>query len=1126
MNKRLLVAMLLCAFAWTLALAYADTVPEGFARIHYQREDGDYQGWELHVWEDTTAQVTWTDGLEITGFSDYGAYWDVPLAEGARRVGFIVHKGDLKDPGPDMFLVVAEHGREIWLISGSSEIFTRRPLGPPEEGTARIHYARPDGDYQGWTLHVWEDTTDEVSWQDGLEIAGETDYGVYWTVNLREDARRVGFIVHRGDEKDPGPDMFLELAELGNEIWLISGSATLYSSRPDIRTTAGGDLSRSRAHWVDRDTLLWRVGTVLPGSSFELHASPTAALRLEDGELQGGEVYPLTLVEEGPGYEVLARFPHLRGYTALRLAADAPVAELLRGQLAVAYRNEAGTVLDASGVQLPGVLDDLYADAAYHEPLGIVWDEGAPTLRVWAPTAQEVSLHLFASSTAPEHDVFSLSRDDESGIWEVSGTPEWYGNYYLYEVTVYAPSTQRIETNLVTDPYSVSLAINSARSQLIDLRDPALKPADWDALVKPPLAHFADTSIYEVHMRDFSVFDSLVPAEHKGKYRAFTLGDSHGLRHLRALAEAGLTHLHLLPTFDIATIDEDPAARVTFDFETFAALPPDSTAQRELHYPLRDRDAFNWGYDPFHFNVPEGSYASDPDGPQRILEYREMVQAVNGLGLRFVKDVVYNHTNASGQSKKSVFDRIVPGYYHRLNADGLVETSTCCPNTASEHAMMRKFMIESVLLWARAYKVDGFRFDLMGHHMKADMLAVREALDGLTLEQDGVDGARIVIYGEGWNFGEVADNARGVNATQFNMAGSAIGTFNDRLRDAVRGGGPFDDTRAVIRNQGFVSGLYHSPNEANPFARPALSPQEARARLLNYADLIRIGLAGNLRDYRFVGHRGELISGFDVDYNGNAAGYALTPLDTLNYVEKHDNQTLYDLIAFKAPLDTPMETRVRMQTLGSSFVLLAQGIPFIHAGQDFLRSKSGERDSYNSGDWFNRLDFSLQSHAFGSGVPSNITNPADWTVFRAYLAEPSLVAGPEHLAAAAERFRTYLQLRYSSPLFRLQSSEEVQARLAFHHTGPEQIPGLIVMTLEDDAEGLEVLDPNVKALLVVFNATPERQTLTIPALEGRAWQLHPLLRAGSDEVVKTSTVYQASGRLSVPAYTAAVFMSR
>jgi len=349
-----------------------------------------------------------------------------------------------------------------------------------------------------------------------------------------------------------------------------------------------------------------------------------------------------------------------------------------------------------------------------------------------------------------------------------------------------------------------------------------------------------------------------VPAALRGTYGAFAQGD--GAVHLANLAAAGVTHLHLLPSFDITTINENAAERVEPDAAELAALPPDSEEQQALVAETRDQDAFNWGYDPLHYNVPEGSYSTDPDGVARILEYRQMVQTINALGLRVVADVVYNHTSGSGQSANSILDRIVPGYYHRLSATGRVETSTCCQNTATEHAMMRRLMVDSVRLWAEQYGVDAFRFDLMGHHMKDDMLAVRAALDEID--------PSIYVYGEGWDFGEVAGNARGVNATQRNMAGTGIGTFNDRLRDAARGGSPFDGQQ----EQGFINGLFYDPNETNQG-----TADEQLARLLHFTDLIQVGLAGNLADYTFTGSSGETVSGADVDYNGSPITMARRP---------------------------------------------------------------------------------------------------------------------------------------------------------------------------------------------------------------------------------------------------------
>ena len=308
------------------------------------------------------------------------------------------------------------------------------------------------------------------------------------------------------------------------------------------------------------------------------------------------------------------------------------------------------------------------------------------------------------------------------------------------------PSTGQVENNMVTDPYAFGLSTNSQRVLIVDLDNPDLMPDGWMELARPPLASPTDASLYELHMRDFSADDPTVPEEFRGKFKAFTVTDSNGMQHLRDLAAAGLNHLHLLPVFDIATINEDASERVEPDIPADAG--PASTEQAEAIEAVRDQDGFNWGYDPYHYTVPEGSYSTNPDNATRIVEFREMVMALNDAGLRVVMDVVYNHTNAAGQDERSVLDKIVPGYYHRLDEIGNVATSSCCPNTATEHAMMEKLMIDSLVTWAEQYKVDGFRFDLMGHHMKANMLNVRAALD----EVD----PSIYIYGEGWNFGEVA----------------------------------------------------------------------------------------------------------------------------------------------------------------------------------------------------------------------------------------------------------------------------------------------------------------------------------------------------------------------------------
>lgn len=892
--------------------------------------------------------------------------------------------------------------------------------------------------------------------------------------------------------------------------WDSTSELLSVSVGSDGRPVIPGNIKQAFVHWVTADTIALDVGTELLPTTFQLHYGDS--LSLTPTGITGGEVVTLTVDEAGLSNEILARFPHLQGFQALKLAeADLPlVPEILRGQTAVSASDDVGP-LDATSLQIPGVLDDLYT---YDGPLGATFAAGVPTLSLWAPTARSVNLHLFADSDpATTSEVLPMMLDEATGVWSITGDAGWNGRYYLYEVEVYAPAAGSIVTNLVTDPYSYSLALNSTRSQLIDLNDPATKPVGWDEIQKPPLAAPEDIVVYELHVRDFSVNDPTVPEEHRGTYLAFTDTASNGMQHLANLAEVGLTHLHLLPTFDITTINENKAEWAEPDPAELAALSPDSEEQQALVSATRAQDGFNWGYDPYHYTVPEGSYATDPAGPARISEYRQMVQSLSNIGLRVVADVVYNHTSSSGQADTAVLDRIVPGYYHRLNDVGNVETSTCCQNTASEHNMMRKLMVDSVITWAVQYKIDAFRFDLMGHHMAADMQAVRDALDALTLEEDGVDGRSIYVYGEGWNFGEVADNARGVNATQFNMAGTGIGTFNDRLRDAVRGGTPFDGQT----DQGFINGLYTDPNATDQGSEAAQLD-----RLLLLSDHIRAGLAGNLADYSLIAQNGVRIVASDIDYNGNPAAYTNDPQENIVYISKHDNETLFDIIQYKAPLDSSLDERVRMQNMGLSIVSLSQGVPFFHAGSDMLRSKSLDRNSYDSGDWFNRLDFSFETNYWGAGLPSAADNQEMWPTMQPLLADEELSPGREQILRSVEHFQEMLRIRKSSPLFRLQTAEQVGDRLQFYNTGPFQIPGLIVMSLSDI--GGENLDPNYGLIMVLFNANDEEQQFTEALLTDLPLVLHPVQMASTDAVVQTTAFDPAAATFTIPGRTTAVFV--
>ncbi len=882
-----------------------------------------------------------------------------------------------------------------------------------------------------------------------------------------------------------------------------------------------GNLNLAQAHWVRPDTLLVKPSLVLTGT-VALNYSASADMTLTPAGIVASDIQTVTLTPD-PAWDdaaVKAQFPHLKSgstyYKALKIgAADlAKVPAILKSQLAVQFFDAGGALIDATGIQIPGVLDSLYS---YSGALGVSYGGAVPTLRLWAPTARDVDLLLFEDSTSNVSSTIQLGYDAATGVWSTTGDASWTGKYYLYDVQVFTRATGGggdIVRNFVTDPYSISLARNSTSSQIVDLDDPALKPAGWDLLGKPAVSAPEDIVLYELHVRDFSVRDGGVPEDERGTFKAFTHSDSNGMRHLRELARAGLTHIHLLPAFDCASIEEDESFWLPPNESVLATLPPTSTVQQETIKDIRDQDGFNWCYDPFHYTVPEGSYSTDADTTARILEFRQMVQALNQAGLRVVMDVVYNHTAQSGQGDKSVLDRVVPGYYHRLSLDGSVLTSTCCQNTATEHAMMEKLMVDSLVTWSTAYKVDGYRFDLMGHHMLSNMLKVRDTLRALTPAQHGVDGSQISIYGEGWDFEEIANNGRGVNAAQLNLAGSGIGSFNDRIRDASRGGGPFDNEQD-LKKQGFITGLFTDPNGLDQG-----TPAQQKERLLLFQDQIRVGLAGNLKDYLFTDRTGAAATGAQVDYNGKPTGYTSDPQEAINYNEAHDNLTLFDGIQLKAPATATITDRVRMQALGIDLIALGQGVPFFHAGQDILRSKSFDGNSYNSGDWFNKLDWTYTTNNFGVGLP--IDQERNWPVFTPLLADRALWPSPALIRSSKTHFEEMLRIRKSSPLFRLRTGAEIQAQLAFLNTGPEQTAGLIVMALAEPR--VTHLDNPYKRIVVLFNANPTAQTFTEASLRDVQLRLHPVQQASADPVVRGAAYDSASGTFTVPPRTTAVFV--
>ncbi len=887
---------------------------------------------------------------------------------------------------------------------------------------------------------------------------------------------------------------------------------------PAAPSAAGAGMPQ--AVWLDGRRLRWpTVAAAVAGEHWRLYRSARGAMRAEAGRrVEGSDAsVPLHPAQGALPSEVSLRSRHVAAGVELELSGtDATqLGDWLRDQLLLVLEDDLGRVRRATAIQHALALDAIYAEAAHEQALGASILTGRDpdagqgravrtVFRLWAPTARRVALCLEAPAAGhrapPPPSLRSMQRDARTGIWTHVSGGDMSGWRYRYIVDVVVPGAGLLR-NRVTDPYALALTADSRRSVVVALDDPALQPPGWRTHAVPAtVAAPTDMVVYELHVRDFSVLDASVPAEHRGKYLATTHADSAGMRHLRALAQAGVTDLHLLPVFDIGTIPERGCT--TPDLAELARHGAASETQQALVMAGAAGDCYNWGYDPLHYTVPEGSYAVDADDPgARIVEFRRMVQALHAAGLRVGMDVVYNHTTASGRHRLSVLDRIVPGYYHRLDAAGRVERSTCCDNTATEHRMMARLMSDSVLTWAREYRIDSFRFDLMGHQPRDAMVELKARLAREL-------GREIPLIGEGWNFGEVADGARFVQASQRSLNGTGIGTFSDRARDALRGrGGPHE--------QGWLNGLVYDPHPA--------APPRSRDDLLRAADMARVGLAGSIRDVVLHTRDGRQLPMVQIPYGDQPAGYVSEPDEVVNYVENHDNHTLFDHHVTRLPPHVSPMDRARVQALGMATTALSQGIAYFHAGIELLRSKSMDGNSFDSGDWFNRLDWAGHDNGFSSGLPPREGNAELWPIVRSLLADASIKPGPAEIAYARSALLDVLRIRSSSTLWRLRSAQQVRERLVFHNTGPDQVATVLAWELR----GQGMAGARYGRVVAFISADPARRELVVPALAGLSLQLHPVHRdpgAADERVAKQAHYEPSSGRFALPPRSVVVFV--
>jgi pullulanase len=416
-------------------------------------------------------------------------------------------------------------------------------------------------------------------------------------------------------------------------------------------------------------------------------------------------------------------------------------------------------------------------------------------------------------------------------------------------------------------------------------------------------------------------------------------------------------------------------------------------------------------------------------------------------------------------------------------------------------------MINSAELWTRHYKIDSFRFDLMGHQPRA-------AMEALQARVDKAAGRPVNLIGEGWNFGEVENGARFVQASQLSLNGSGIGTFSDRGRDAVRGGGAGDAGEKMFSMQGYINGLVYDPN--------AHAGQRPKEDLLRAADLVRVGLAGSVRTVRMKTWQDKEMALQDIDYGGQPAGYASEPGEVVNYVENHDNQTMYDLNAFRLPLATSSAERARVQMLGAAINAFSQGVAYYHAGFDILRSKSLDRNSFESGDWFNRLDWSYRDNYYGVGLPPEADNGKDYALMKPLLANAAIKPAPADIAFARDAFRDLLKIRASSTLFRMRTAADIGKRLHFLNTGSGQAPTVVAARMD----GAGYAGAGFRTVTYLINVDKAEQSIVAEEEKGKRYRLHPVHTVGgaADQRAQAARYDSATGRFTIPARTAVVFV--
>ena len=720
-----------------------------------------------------------------------------------------------------------------------------------------VHYAKSPSSDLKWNLWLWPDQKDGNK----FDFTGKDAFGQICEAEFDGELNKVGFIVRTDEwEKDTVEDRFIEKFNNGvGEVWLKGGDSKIYYSAAEAFSTKGAVVSGIAGKTLDNS------GKFVVAKLDELNCISIETNLAFPFKSEGNE--DITIKENSKVLKIKKVTSDEVNNDATTVAKIELSEDVNLGQKLIVSKEGFG--------EKEVVLGDVMGSASFEKmfyyegnDLGNTYSTSKTSFRVWSPTATEVKLVTYKKWNDKIGNEASMKKS-EKGTWIFDLNGDQKGIFYTYKVNVGGVWNEAV------DPYARSVAVNGDKGAVLDLKE--TNPETWKPSEKPKFTNLTDAIIYELHVRDFSI-DENSGMKNKGKFLAFTEtgakgtdGKPTGIDYIKDL---GVTHVQLMPIFDYASVDETST-----------------------------KPQFNWGYDPKNYNAPEGSYSTDPYNPTtRVKELKEAVQALHDNGLRVTMDVVYNHMYSSNNSN---FNKLVPGYYFRYSKNGTDANESGCGNTiASENAMARKFIVDSVMYWAKEYNLDGFRFDLMGLIDVKTMNEVRKSLSNID--------PSILIIGEGWDMGTTLSSDKKASQKNANKM-PEISHFNDTIRDGIKG------SVFEAKAKGFVNGKTHGETD------------------------IKKGIVGG------------------IDYSSDIKTWGkVEPVQSVNYAEAHDNNTLWDKLLLTNPEDND-ELRLKMHRMADSIILTSQGIPFFQAGQEFLRTKGGDNNSYKSDDSVNKLNWTRKS---------------------------------------------------------------------------------------------------------------------------------------------------------------------